>query len=146
MMILGCRCVGCAMPPPFAYGWRRRGATMERKSSALLRAAVACRRRRAHSNRKRFRASVFCSRTRVDWRTPCSRALPRAGMWTVKGHLLARDAEGRLEQLPELARELVGLRVEVIIAVAAAATWLPGTRPRQSRLLWPTRVILLAPV
>ena len=37
-------------------------------------------------------------------------------------HLLARDAEGRLEQLPQLARELVGLRVEVIIAVAAAAT------------------------
>src|SRR5215216_671931 len=37
-------------------------------------------------------------------------------------HLLVRDAEGRLERLPELARELVGLRVDVIIAIAAAAT------------------------
>jgi putative ABC transport system substrate-binding protein len=33
-----------------------------------------------------------------------------------------RDAEGRLERLPELARELVALRVNVIIAFAASAT------------------------
>ena len=49
----------------------------------------------------------------------------------VEGQNLAfafRSAEGRPERLPELAAELVGLKVDVIVALTSLARWLQSRR------------------
>jgi len=50
--------------------------------------------------------------------------------------LEARWAEGRLEQLPELVAELVGLKVDILVAVTTPQRWRPRMLPRPSPSSW----------
>jgi putative tryptophan/tyrosine transport system substrate-binding protein len=56
-----------------------------------------------------------------------------------------RHGEARADRLPEIARELVGLKVDVIVTATDVAIAAVNERLRRSRLLWQTAAIRLGP-
>ena len=47
-----------------------------------------------------------------------------------------RWAEGRIDQLPALAAEMVGLKVDIIVGVGSVVVWRPKGRRRTIPSLW----------
>jgi putative tryptophan/tyrosine transport system substrate-binding protein len=68
---------------------------------------------------------------------PIRQALRELGY--IEGQNIAteyRYSEGKNDRLPELAAELVRLKVDIIIAGGSRWSWRPRMRPRRFPLLW----------